>query len=349
MDDTLEKLDFNECLNSLGDLDHPFPPRLLRGFSDLSPLQLKKLLPIWVTLPSHRKTSLLEDLEETYEKDTLVNFDELAIAILSDPDPKVRILAIRLLWESEKTRIIPVIIDIMMEDQDEAVRAAAANFLGRFVYLGELESIADTHKISIVRNLLEVLAGEDLPQVKQRALESLGYSSHPKVPSLIKTALESGETLWVSAALCAISHSADDAWQPQVLAHIQASDHEVQFEAVRAAGDLELTASLEALAAILEDEGVDPEIRMAAIWSLSQIGGDFARNTLQGILDSTQDEDEVELVESALENMETGIDTQGYKLMNFDPDSDDEEASLLDEDEDEYEDDEDEDELEDFD
>lgn len=343
MDDTLEKLDFNECLTSLGDLDHPFPARLLRGFSDLSPLQLKKLLPIWVTLPSQRKTSLLEDLEETFEKDTLVNFDELAIAILSDPDPRVRILAIRLLWESEETRIIPVIIDIMMEDQEEAVRAAAANFLGRFVYLGELENIADTQKISIVRNLLEVLAGEDLPQVKQRALESLGYSSHPKIPFLIKTALESSETLWVSAALCAISHSADDTWEPQVLAHLQATDHEIQFEAVRAAGDLELTASLEPIAAILENEEIDPEIRMAAIWSLSQIGGDFARNTLQGILDSTQDEDEVELVETALENMEIGIDTQGYKFMNFDPDSDDED-SFLDED-----DNEDEDELEDFD
>jgi hypothetical protein len=345
MDDNLEKLDFNECLTSLADLDHPFPGKLLRGFSDLSPLQLRKLLPIWVTLPSHRKISLLEDLEETYEKDTLVNFDELSIATISDPDPKVRILAIRLLWESEKARIIPVIIDIMMEDQDEAVRAAAANFLGRFVYLGELESIADTHKISVVRNLLEVLAGEDLPQVKQRALESLGYSSHPKIPSLIKTALESGETLWVSAALCAISHSADDVWEPQVLAHLQATDHEVQFEAVRAAGDLELTASLEPLAAILEDESIDPEIRMAAIWSLSQIGGDFARNTLQGVLDTTQDVDEVELVESALENMETGIDTQGYKLMNFDPDSADEDDPLLAEYEGE---DEDEDDLEDF-
>ncbi len=338
MDDAPDRIEFTECLAALEDLDHPFPARLLRGFSDLSPLQLKKLLPIWVTLPSLRKTSLLEDLEETFEKDTLVNFDQLATAVLSDPDPKVRILAIRLLWESDDTRIIPVIIDMLHEDQEEAVRAAAANFLGRFVYLGELERIVDTHKISIVRNLLDVLAGEDLPQVKQRALESLGYSSHPKIPSLIEGALKSGETLWKSAALCAISHSADDSWNSHVLEHLEDPVHEVQFEAVRAAGELQLLSALEPLAALLEDELVDPEIRMAAIWSLSQIGGEFARNALGGVLESSQDDDEIELVESALENLEDGIAPQSYKLLNLDPDDeeiDDEEGGFaFDEDED---------------
>jgi HEAT repeat protein len=215
---------------------------------------------------------------------------------------------------------------MMMEDQEEAVRAAAANFLGRFVYLGELETIADTHKISIVRNLLEVLAGEDLPQVKHRALESLGYSSHPKIPSLIEGALNSGDTLWTSAALCAISHSADDSWETVVLQHITNSEHEIQFEAIRAAGELELVSAIEPLANILEDDMADPEIRMAAIWSLSQIGGDFARNTLVGTLETSQDDDEIELIEAALENLENDIDPQSFKLMNFDPDNDEEET-----------------------
>lgn len=326
MDDDLERIDFTECLEALVDLSRPFPARLLRGFSDLSPVQIKKILPAWVELPSQRKISLLEDLEETLEKDTLVSFDALANAVLSDIDPKVRLLAIRLLWESDDTKLIPVIIEMMMEDQEEAVRAAAANFLGRFVYLGELESIPDTHKISIVRNLLEVLAGEDFPQVKHRALESLGYSSHPKIPSLIEGALKSGDTLWTSAALCAISHSADDNWAAVVLQHIANSEHEIQFEAIRAAGELELTSAVEPLSILLDDETVDPEIRMAAIWSLSQIGGDLARNTLVGTLEISQDDDEIELIEAALENLENEIDPQSFKLLNFDPDKDEEES-----------------------
>lgn len=334
MDSDLEQVDFTELLSSLQDLDHPFPPKLLRGFSDLSSLQLKKLLPIWVTLPSHRKISLLEDLEEILEKDTLVCFDQLAIAVMSDPDPGVRILAIRLLWEYADPRIISTIIDMMLEDSEEAVRAVAANYLGKFVYLGELESIPDTYKISVVRNLLEVLAGEDLPQVKHRALESLGYSSHPKVPSLINTALNSGDLLWVSAALAAISHSADETWEPQVLENILSSEHEIQFEAVRAAGELELTSALEPLAAILEEDDSDPEIRLAAIWSLSQIGGDFARDTLQSLMETAKDEDEIEILESAMDNLNSGLESPNYKLMDFDPDSEDEEELYLEDDDD---------------
>jgi HEAT repeat protein len=339
MDDYIEKINFSDCLTSLQDLEHPFPPKLLRGFSDLNSMQLKKLLPIWVLLPSLRKINVLEDLEELMEKDNLVNFDELALAVISDPDPKIRIISLHLLWEYEKPRIIPTIIDLLLEDSEEAVRAVAANFLGKFVYLGEIESISDTYKISVVRNLLEVLVGEDLPQVKQRALESLGYSSHPKIPSLIKTALESGDTLWVSAALCAISHSADENWEPTVLDHLDSTDHEIQFEAVRAAGDLGLSSALDTLSAILENEDSDPEIRMAAIWSLSQIGGDFARQSLESLLELTEDSDEIELVESALENMEIGVEAQSNQLMNFDPDQeDDEENSYLTEDDNEIDD-----------
>lgn len=338
MDDNIEKIDFNEILTSVQDLDHPFPAQLLRGFSDLSPHQLRKLLPIWVTLPSHRKVNILEDLEEILEKDTIVNFDELAKGILSDLDPTVRILAMRLLWESEDAKLVPTIVDIMLEDPDEAVRAGAANFLGRFVYLGELGTLPDTLKISIVRNLMEVLAGEDFPQVKHRALESLGYSCHSKIPSLIKTALKSEETLWISAALSAISHTADEVWEPQVLEHLLSTDHEIQFEAVRAAGELALSSSLDQLANILEDVDVDPEIRMAAIWSLSQISGDFAKGKLLEIQDSSEDEEEIELVEAALENMETAGDPQSLKLMNFDPDTGEEDFSF-DDNEDDYDDD----------
>ncbi len=325
MDETPVALDFNEILEALQDSSRPFPGKLLRGFSDLSPIKLKKLLPVWVNLPPTRKVNLLEDLEVILEKDTIVNFDELAKAVLSDVDPAVRVLAIRLLWECEDTSLVPTLIEMLFEDPDEAVRAGTANLLGRFVYLGELDLIPDTHKISIVRNLLDIIAGEDLPQVKQRALESLGYASHPKIPGLIKTALDSGDTLFVSAALCAIGHTADDAWESTVLEYLGSTDYEIQYEAVRAAGELELNSTIDFLVAMLDEDTVDPDIRLAAIWSLSQIGGDTARDTLTALLESSEDDEEIELIESALDNLDTGGDRQNLKLIDFDPDEEEDE------------------------
>lgn len=325
MDETPITQDFNEILAALQDMSRSFPGKLLRGFSDLSPLKLKKLLPIWVNLPSTRKVNLLEDLEVILEKDTIVNFDELAKAVLSDVDPAVRVLAIRLLWECEDTSLVPTLIEMLFEDPDEAVRAGTANLLGRFVYLGELDLIPDTYKISIVRNLLDVIVGEDLPQVQQRALESLGYASHPKIPDLIKTALASGDTLFVSAALCAIGHTADDAWESTVLDFLGSTDYEVQYEAIRAAGELELSSTIDFLVAMLDEDAVDPDIRLAAIWSLSQIGGDSARDTLTALLESSVDEEEIELIESALDNLDTGGERQNLKMLDFDPDEEDDE------------------------
>jgi HEAT repeat protein len=323
MDETPVSLDFTEILTALKDLSRPFPGKLLRGFSDLSPLKLKKLLPVWVDLPTARKVNLLEDLEVILEKDTIVNFDELAKAVLSDVDAAVRVLAIRLLWECEDTTLVPTLIEMLFEDPDEAVRAGTANLLGRFVYLGELDLIPDTHKISIVRNLLDVLDGEDFPQVKQRALESLGYASHPKVPELIQIALDSGDILFVSAALCAIGHTADDTWEPVVLEYIGSPDYELQYEAVRAAGELELVSAIDLLIAMLDEDEVDPDIRLAAIWSLSQIGGDTVRDTLSALLESSEDDEEIELVESALDNMDTGGERQNLKMLDYDPDEED--------------------------
>jgi len=325
MDEAPVTLDFNELLAALQDMSRPFPGKLLRGFSDLSPLKLKKLLPVWVNLPPTRKVNLLEDLEVILEKDTVVNFDELAKAVISDIDPAVRVLAIRLLWECEDTTLVPTLIEMLFEDPDEAVRAGTANLLGRFVYMGELDLIPDTHKISIVRNLLDVMVGEDLPQVKQRALESLGYASHPKIPELILTALDSRDTLFVSAALCAIGHTADDAWESTVLEYLGSTDYEVQYEAIRAAGELELSSTIDFLVAMLDEDTVDPDIRLAAIWSLSQIGGDAARDTLTALLESSEDDEETELIESALDNMDSGGDRQNLKLIDFDPDEEDDE------------------------
>lgn len=325
MDETILPLDFNETLTALQDLTRPFPAKLLRSFSDLTPLKIKKVLPIWVNLPPQRKISLLEDLEDILEKDTIVNFDELAKAVLSDVDAAVRVIAIRLLWECEDTALVAPLLEMMFEDPDEAVRAGAANLLGRFVYLGELEEIPDSTKVSIVRNLLDVMSSEELPQVKQRALESLGYSSHPKVTELIQNALASSDTLWVSAGLCAIGHSADEAWEPVVLEHLESTEYEIQYEAIRAAGELELTSAIDILVSLLEEEVEDPEVRMAAIWSLSQIGGDTALDTLSAMLESSEDEDEIELIESALDNMDPAGERQNMKMLDFDPDAEDDE------------------------
>ena len=295
---------FDQVIEALLDEEHPFPNRFLRSFSDLSPKDLLSLSLAWPQVKSQRKTALLEDLEAIAETDTLVNFDELAKMAITDPDPSVRVLAVRSLWECEETKLIPTFTELMHGDESSDVRAAAAAALGKFVYLGEVDLISDELRILNNQNLLDVVTGNDLPHVRRRALESLGYSSHAKVPGLILKALATEETQWLTSALCAISRSADDKWSEQVIKFLNHPDVEVQFEAVRAAGELEMEDARDHLLEMLEDKKNDPELHYALIWALSQIGGEGIKQKFEDMSDKSTDEEEIEWLEKGLDNLE---------------------------------------------
>jgi HEAT repeat protein len=336
-----EKLSkFAPVLDALQDYDHPFPPRLLRDFSDLPPNHLHDLRLIWPEIKSERKIALLEDLENVAESDSLVSFDEFAKLALKDEDPAVRVLSIRLLWECEETRLVSIFTEMMLSDDSPDVRAAAASALGKFVLLGELETIPETIRVANVQNLIDVVKGEDLPMVRRRALESLGYSSHPKVPELIETALSQSDIQWLTSALYAIGRSADERWAERVISHLDSTDGEVIFEAVHAAGELELEDARDILMEKLDETLEDQELRYAIIWSLSQIGGESVKKKLEELLEKSPDDDEVEWIEKALDNLELGGQMNGLELMEFDsPENLDEDGEEDDEEEDELDDD----------
>ncbi len=348
MDEPLDLTPFSDVLAALNDLSAPFPARYLRSFSDLSRKNLKDLQQIWPDLPEHRKVSLLEDLETVFESDTVVNFDCLARELLNDPQAAVRVIALRLLWECEDTALIPALLSMVINDPDETSRATAAAVLGRFVLLGELETIrADLYE-KVVKQLVEIVEGNDNARVKQRALESLGYSSHSSIAGLIQNAYLSKDSSWITSALCAMGRSADDAWFAQVDRMINSSDADVQFEAIRAAGELELSGSREKLLTLLNEELDDEELRLALIWSLSQIGGDEVKEKLNELLKNAADDDEAEWIERAIDNLEFSSSSD-MQMANFssddEDDMDDEDDYLSLDDEDDYDlDDEDEDE-----
>ena len=318
-----ETINYSEALQALKDMSVPYPVRFLSVYSDLSPVKLKELMQAWPSIPITRKVSLLEDLEALLEKDTLVNYDDLARALLYDPEPSVRIPALRLLWECEEPAIIPDLVNISANDTDESARANAASLLGKFILIGELDALKPGLKELLIDHLVNIVLSSEKEQVKQRALESLGYASHPAIPELIRNAFDSTDTSWVTAALCAIGRSADDVWAPQVESMLTSLDPEVQFEAIRAAGELELASAREQLLELLDEDIEDEEIRLALIWSLSQIGGDEVKEKLDELLHTAVSDEEIEWLEKAMENLDLSA-SSSMDLLDFSPDEDDE-------------------------
>lgn len=313
---------FEKVIAALLDNEHPFPPVHLHRFSDISTDDFRSLEDSWYLINPERRVSLLEDLENLAESDTLVSFDDLSKFALNDPDPRVREVALRLLWESTDESLIKKMMQMLDTDPDERVRAAAATALGQFVYLGELEEIASTSSKPIEDRLLAVTTNPNEPKlIRRRALEAMGFSSRPELRPLIIAAYNNPDTQWLVSALFAMGRSANSAWIPSVLDMLDSDNDDVLYEAVRAVGELEAASARRKLLKLLKTHPEGSEVRLASIWALSKIGGEKVRDTLEKLLDESEDDEEIDVLEDALENLEFTEGFNQFGMIDYEPDS----------------------------
>ena len=97
------------------------------------------------------------------------------------------------------------------------------------------------------------------------------------------------------------------------------SEDKVREEAIRAAGELELSHTRETLIDILENDESD-DILAATIWSLSQIGGEGVRGAITKLALNIQDEELLEFIEEALENLDFTEELSRFDLFELDSD-----------------------------
>jgi HEAT repeat protein len=167
--------------------------------------------------------------------------------------------------------------------------------------------------------LLEKANSEDKLAVRRKALESLGFSGRSEVLTLIESAFRRENPDWQASALFAMGRSSDDRWEEHVLSRLVDVNPVVRQAAVEAAGDLRLTAAGPLLLELLEEEEEDA-ITSAAIWTLSQIGGEDARLYIQSLLDIAEEEEHIRFLEQALDNLEFTDELNRFDLMSIDSD-----------------------------
>lgn len=298
-----------------------FPRRYLQEFSDIGTQELKTLLDVWPQVKTNRKLTLLEELDALAENDTLVSFDDVARALLTDPEPEIRTRAIRLLDEYEDPKIVPSYLDMLKNDPDVNVRMEAANALNLFVDLGELEEIPESIYRQVEDSLLASAASEDDVRVRRAALESLGFSSRAEVVTLIDSAFHRADPSWQASSLVAMGRSADERWTDAVTRSLIHVDDRIRKAAVQAAGELSLQAARPILLKMLGEEE-EPTILSAVIWSLSQIGGEDVRTYLENLLDQLEDDEQIAFMEEALDNLAFTEDLERFDLLAFDPNAD---------------------------
>jgi HEAT repeat protein len=320
--DNPAEIPFRQVLDALLDEKEPFHPRYLYRFSDLEEPELHIIGETWPNVSVRRRRAIMEDIEELGETNLTLSFEEFSRFAISDSDARVRELAVRILGEYESDDLIQLFETLLVNDSDAGVRAVAATGLGKYVYLGEIEELPEKTLNQIVDRLLRVYSQPEAMLVRRRALESLGYSSRDEINPMIESAFYSGIEDWIVTALFAMGRTANSQWNPHVMEMLENDSTEIRYEAARAAGELELHDATDRLIELLDDS--DTDIRMAAIWSLSQIGGEGVRDALEELYDETEDEEEADFIDQALENLLFTEDMEVFSLIEVPDEEDDE-------------------------
>lgn len=309
---------FEETLQELLNTEKAFQSKHLVSFSDLNSDNYKLLKNTWLEIRSERRLKVMEALEDLMEEETIYSFSDVARIALEDIQPKVRSSAIRLLYEEENLKLIPVFIRMMNKDPDAEVRATAAGALGYFVYLGAMEEIPEDQAIRVVDSLVVKMNGDDQPLVRRRALESMGFATRTDVNALIRNSYLTQDPEWVASAIFAMGRSGLADWEKFILNELTNPEPDVQLEAIRAAGELNLeSARIPLMKLWASADNLEDEIRFSILTSLGSIGGEGVRELLRQVLEDSTSEDEMEIIEDALEDLDFLEDDQRPLLINF--------------------------------
>jgi HEAT repeat protein len=307
---------FNQLLVQLLDDDLPIPSHLLSELSDLDREKTEELRARWPSIPVHKRRLLMEELGRIAEENVLLIFEAVNRIGLEDEDAAVKRTAIDNLWECEDPALITPLIGFLRHDSTSEVRAAAAKGLGSFVLLAEIESLPDQIRLEIEDALLQSLHQAEDESIYCNCLESLGYSSRSEVQELIHQAFQSKEEKLVKSALLAMGRSANNQWEEQVLSCLYHPSPQIRSEAAAAAGELEIHAAVHDLIDLLED--VNQEVRHAALWSLSQLGGIPATEAIISYADDVEEDEEGHFLEDVLDNVTFINGTRDLLIFDFD-------------------------------
>jgi len=285
----------------------------LANLSTLSSEELRLFMETWVKMDVDRQRQIVGHIVELAEENPNLNFDDIFIACLHDPDETVRIKSIDGLWECESCSLIDSFITLLREDSEESVRAAAAMALGKFAMLAELGKLRPEYRLKVERALLAIIDDQDEQvEVVRRAIEAIAPLSLPRVKEIIQEAYKSDDAIMQISAIYAMGKNSDPAWLPTLLRELGSADTEIRYEAAQACGELGDEDAVPHLSRLIHD--LDSQVCLSAIAALGKIRGSEAEDILQECL--THSEEYIcQAAAEALEELDFEKDPLSFRIV----------------------------------
>ena len=293
-------------LAEVSDPSKPLRNSALAELSDLDRGDVQVLRRLWGKVDVERRREIISRLAELAEDNFGLDFDRVFLSALEDPDPQVRARAATGLNLCQDAVVIAPLVMLLTKDESGAVRIAAAQTLGKFILLGELEKAPQSEVEKARQALLSVLEDKKQnPELRRRALESVSPWTSDRVTGHIANFYRSAEPGFKASAIYSMGMNCDARWLPALFSELKNSDPRLRYEAAHAVGEVGEQSAVPHLLPLLRDD--DIEVRVAAIWALGEIGGKAAREALR-LLALVPDARVKDAVEQALSDISLGED-----------------------------------------
>ncbi len=201
-------------------------------------------------------------------------------------------------------------------DELEQLRAKAAISLGPVLEQAETDGFEDPDDVPITErtfrniqdSLEKIYLDNSTPkEVRRRILEASVRAPETWHQNAIRYAYSSGDKEWMLTAVFSMRwvRGFDD----QILAALKSADAEIQYEAVKAAGNWELNAAWSHMVELVNDAHTPKPLLLAAISAVGSIRPAEAGNILVELADS-EDEEIAEAADEAMAEAEVASDEE---------------------------------------
>ena len=276
-------MSLERCLQQVTEQGALLSHAVLTGLSNLSPGELGVFARAWFKAPLERKQKVVEQLVEMAEDNPELDFIAVFKLCLKDPDEIVRQKAISGLWEFEDRSLILVLVELLRSDGSGQVRASAAMALAKFSSLAQDDKILSKDSELVKDSLMNTLRDEhEWKDVRRRALESVAPYNTPDINEYIRWAYDTDDPNLKSSSLYAMGKTGHAQWLPFLYKELQNSGSSIRYEAANACGELDEEEAASYLVPLLQDD--DPQVQLATIGSLGEIGGSLAKRALNRCL-----------------------------------------------------------------
>jgi HEAT repeat protein len=301
-----------DYLEELKDPSRPLLASRLGELASVLPDEIPTLAEAWPHIAVARRRQILRRLLDLAEDNVEMDFDRVFMVALKDDDAEARAIAVQGLWEHDGRDVISPLVDILRNDPSATVRAEAATALGSLVLRAEFQHLSTMDSRRIEEALRAAVDDSaESPEVRGRALESIGALSTSWVRGSIENAYRSNNWRLRVSAVHAMGRNCDPNWLPLLMAELASDAPEMRFEAATACASCCGESAVPFLKPLLEDE--DSDVQGAAIAALGEIGGDAAKRALEEI-DHHPEPRVREAVAAALEEIELNEAPLGFHL-----------------------------------